>query len=313
MGVSDVLSGVGTAVSAFGGSDASPSSSQSSSQSTTGYQALPQQAQSAYNNYFNLVNNLGTQNPLATPSGGFSKYNANPSSPFTSQGLLSLQAANPNTPMNPSGYIEPFNQYQQNALQQLANPNYSQANLAQYENPFQQQVMNTTLQQMQRNNAMNQSNITDQMNASNPLVLGNSALGTEYALNNQLTNQNIGQAQANLGYQGYNSALNLYNQALSNMLGAGNTIQAQNQSLLNIANPASYTQAQYQTQPGYVQAAALAPLFSAFPSSGQSSSQSTSIGATPILSAGQGTQPTTAQKLGGLLSSNAGSLGSLFG
>lgn len=313
MGVSDVLSGVGGLASAFGGTTAQPSSSQSSSQSTTGYAALPANAQSAYNNYFNLVNTLGGQSPLGVPSGGFTNYNANPSSIFNSQGLQSLQAANPNTPMNPSGYIEPFNSVQQNALSQYANPNYSQANMAQYENPFQQQVTDTTVQQMQRNNAINQNNITSQMNSANPSVLGNSALGTEYALNNQLTNQNIGQAQANLGYQGYNSSIGLYNNTLQNMLNAGNTIQTQNQNVLNMANPASYTQAQYQTQPSYLQASALAPLFSAFPSSGESSSQSSAVGATPILGSGQHTQNTPIQNLGGLLTSSSGGLGSLFG
>lgn len=286
-GIGDIFGGL----SAFGGSE--ETGSPSSSNSVSGYYALPQQAQSAYNNYFNLVNSLGSMSPITAPQGGFSNYNANPQSPFTSQSLLSLQQANPSMGLNPSGFLEPFNQFQQNALSSYGNANPSDPNfLAGYTNPYQQMVQKNTIDEINRSYDMSNSNIKDANSRLNPRALG-SSYGTQLAQNDQNRARDIGSATSNLGYQGYNSALDLRNQMLQQQLSAGSAIQSQNQSALGISNPLSYMQSQYQMNPQYAQANALAPLFGAFPQSSNSTQTGSTI--TP-----NSYQPTALSKLGGL-------------
>jgi hypothetical protein len=291
VGIGDVFTGLG----ALGGSDETGSPSSGGSSSISGYYALPPQAQAAYNNYFNLVNSLGTMSPITAPSGGFSNYNANPQNPFTSQSLLGLQQANPGMGMNPSGFLEPFNQYQQTALQGYGNANPSDPNfLNGYTNPYNQMVQQNTIDQINRSYDMNNSNIMDDNSRLNARAVG-SSLGTQLAQNQQNRARDIGSATANLGYQGYNSALDLRNSLLGQQLSAGSAIQSQNQAGLQYSNPLSYMQSQYQMNPQYAQANALGPLFGAFPQSSQSNSSQVGSSITP-----NSYQPTALSKVGGL-------------
>jgi hypothetical protein len=298
-GISDVLGAVGGIASAFGGpgnETGSPSTSSSDQSSLSGYAALPPQGQQAYNSYFNLINGLyGASQPNSTPYQSVS----NPTSPFQSQGVYQLQQAT-GSPVLPVGRVEPLNSYQTNALTQLGNPNYGAGNMAQYENPFNQQVADTTQQAIARQGAINNSSIQDQHSLLNSSAMS-SSLGTELAQNNYNTDMAQGQAAANLGYQGYNSSIGLMNQSLQNQLASGSAIQGQNQNLLNTTNPA-YA---YTNTPAYLQASLLSPLFGSFPSSSSSTGSSTSTGSTITPNS---FQASPASQLGGAISS----IGDLF-
>jgi hypothetical protein len=78
-------------------------------------------------------------------------------------------------------------------------------------------------------------------------------------------------ATANLGYQGYGNALNLYNQSLTNKLSAGNQMQTQNQNLVNASQPGNL----YSTSNLASMLTAFAPYFTAYPTGSQGSSTST--------------------------------------
>lgn len=292
----DAIGAISSLAGGFGGSEETGSPGSSNSSTVSGYYALPPQAQNAYNNFFNLINGLGSQNPYTPPAGSYTNYNGNPNSPFTSQGLLGLQQANPNTPINPSGFLEPFNQYQQNALSSLGNPDLSAQGLSQYSNPFQSMVTDQTLNEISRQGGIDRNNLTDRASRLNSSAFNNSALGTQLAQNTDNTNRLRANATAQLGYQGYNSALDLRNQTLGQQLSAGSAIQGQNQQALGYANPLSYNQTQYQLNPQYGLASVLAPFFGAFPNNSSSSSTTqTGSSITP-----NSYQPTGLTQAGGL-------------
>lgn len=253
--------------SAFGGSDGGdPASSQSSS--VSGYGALPQLGQEAYDAYFQLVKNLGTQQANAFPKTTVGA----PTSPFDSSELYALQKASKD-PIKPVGFQEPFNQYQKSALTAWGEPDYSANALQPYINPYQQMVQDNVVNQINRQSALNRNDIIDRNSRLNSRAMG-SSLGTQLAQNDEATNRLLADTIGNLSYQGYNQALGLRDNALQQQYASGNAIQALNQAMLGAANP----QGQLSLNPQYMQASLLAPLFGAFPQSSQS--QSTSTGPT---------------------------------
>lgn len=288
------FSAIGPLLGIFGGdNDIEPSSA--SSYNVSGYGALPQQGQNAYNRYFDIINSI----PLPKPQQGmFSPYTTNPNDPFASNALFRLQQANPEMSVNPTGLIEPFNQYQREALMQLGNPNpYSEDFLKGYTNPFQTMVTDRVLNEINRQAEIDRSNIVDRASRINSKAFYNSALGTELAQNTDNKNRLIADIIANLGFQGLNNALDLRRSSLADKFNAGTAIQNQNQAALGFVSP-------------YTQASTIAPLFSAFPNSSYGNTMQR--GATPLISETQGIAPNNLQRFGSLLSANAKRLNNFF-
>jgi hypothetical protein len=174
-GFGDILSAGSGIASMFGGDEETGSPSSSQSSSISGYYALPPEAQAAYNSYFNMVNGLfGGTTPRATQYGQVGA----PTSPFDSTELYNLQKANPGHGVLPIGTTEPFNQYQKGALTALGTPDFSAAGLAQYTNPYNDQVLNTALDAINRQAGINRSNILDNNSRLNARALG-SGLSTQ--------------------------------------------------------------------------------------------------------------------------------------
>ncbi len=249
----------------LGGGEEGGSSSQSSSMS--GYNAMPLIQQQAYDPFFQAVQNLWGV-PLNSVS---NRMVGQPRSPFDSQELYALQQSSPGKGVMPTGMIEPFNQFQQNALMQMGNPDYSQQAMQQYMNPFMDQVMNRTLGNINRQADMGRSSIMDNSSRINSRALG-SSLGTQLAGNEEARLRAVGDASANLGYQGYQEGMNVRDNALKQQLGAGSLIQGQNQGMLDIANPTN----QMKLNQDYIRAAMLAPLYGYMPQAQNSTSSSES-------------------------------------
>jgi hypothetical protein len=300
-GIGDVFSAVSGVASMFGGDEESGSPSSGSSQSVSGYYASPPLARDTYDQYFGLVRRLFDSLPNVTSYRQVGK----PLTPFDSPELYALQQANPDRGVMPIGVTEPFNKYQKTAFTALGEPDYSKEGLAPYMNPYNDMVLNTTLDAINRQADINKSNILDNNSRLNSRALG-SGLATQLAQNDANTNRLVAETTANLGYQGYNSAIDLRNQALQQMLGAGSAIQQQNQNALNSTSPVTA----YQMTPSYLQASLISPLFGAFPNNSQSTS--TQVGSTITDSS---RQPTTISRLGGLGTSIFGSngLSNIFG
>jgi hypothetical protein len=276
-----ILGAVSSVAGMFGGSDGGDAGGSQQSM-VSGYYALPKEAQTAYDNYFKIINGLG-----GTPLSAFPKTTVGaPQNVFDSEELYKLQQANPTTPVRPTGYLEPFNSYQRNALTSMGTPDYSQAAMAQYQNPFQSMVQDNTLNEINRASQMSQSGIMDNNSRLNARAIG-SSLGTQLSQNEEARIRAIENATANLGYQGYNEAMGLRNNSIQQQLAAGTSIQQQNQGMLGASNP----QGQFGLNPAYIQASMMGPLFGAFPESSQS--QGTSWGATPQT-------PNMTSRLGGL-------------
>jgi hypothetical protein len=301
-GFGDILSAGSGIASMFGGDEETGSPSSSQSSSISGYFALPPQAQAAYDRYFDMVNNLlGGSAPNAT---SFRKVNA-PLSPFDSAELFALQAANPDQGVLPTGVTEPFNQFQKTALTFLGNPDFSTQGLQQFMNPFNDQVLNTTLNSINRQSGINRSNILDNNSRLNARALG-SGLSTQLSQNDDATNRLVAETAANLGFKGFNSALDLRDKSLQQILGAGSAIQEQNQNILNSTNPVT----RFQLDPQFLKTSLLAPLFGAFPQSSQSTSSA--VGSTIT---DNSRQATNTARLGGLGTAIYGSngLSNIFG
>lgn len=242
---------------------------ESSSQSTSvsGYNAMPSIEQGAYDPYFKAITNL-----WGVPLDSFARAQVNaPTSPFDSSELYALQQQTPDKGVKPIGYMEPFNEYQKAALSAMGAPDFSMNGLQQYLNPYQQMVQDNAINEINRSYDMSNNNIMDMNSRLNSRAMG-SSLGTQLGLNQQNRARDIASTTANLGYQGYNSALDLRNQALQQQLAAGGTIQGLNQALLSASNPSG----QLALNPDFLRASMLMPLYAAFPQASQSQSTSQS-------------------------------------
>lgn len=162
-----------------------------------------------------------------------------PTGPFASQGLQELQNYSNQiggifaggTGVNPLGQVEPFNPYQQQALQSLGGGIGALGNeLSQYMNPYQKFVQD----EINRQHSIAQNNaLSDFSRAAGFGGLQSSAYGTLQSQleQNRLRDQN--QAQV----QNYQQALGLRRQTLADMLGAGGQIQQQGQNMLGALQP----------------------------------------------------------------------------
>lgn len=292
----------GAALGAFGG-DEGGGGGGSQSSSVSGYKALPLVARQAFDNLFESVKSVGDQDVSPFPYEFYKQQSPLGLGPFESSELLKLQQATPDKAIRPTGLLEPFNEFQQNALTSMGRPDYSQGALQQYMNPFQQNVANSTIQGINREADLDKSRLMSNNSLLNSRA--NSAMmGTQLAQNAEAKNRLIANTLANLNYEGYNQGLNLRNQSVQQQLGAGAQIQQQNQAMLTAANP----EGQYQLLPDYIKSKLLTPLFAAFPVN-SSESQSSSWQPAPA-------QPSMASKAGGFgmaaFSPNDDGSGSMF-
>lgn len=133
-------------------------------------------------------------------------------------------------------------------LQGAANPNAISSQISNYQNPFTQQVANTTMQQLGQYNQNQLANNASSATMSG--AFGGDRLGVQDALTNQLYGQTAASTLANLNSQGFNAALGAaqtgnqqgiqaggilgnvgnqqisqYGQAANSLLGYGNTAQ----------------------------------------------------------------------------------------
>jgi len=203
-----------------------------------------------------------------------------PTGPFASQGLQELQAhsnqvgglfGNQGTGVNPLGAVEPFNQFQQNALSSLGGGlSGLQNELPGYQNLYNENILNPQLAEIDRQLGMGNNRLLGRKAGSGNLgVLGSSAIGTQLSELQDSANR----LKLNARKHAFQGGLGLRNQTLQDMLRAGGTIQNQNQNTLG----AIYPQIQ-QTLPQN-RLAQLGQGLSGFP--GSSTTTGTSMGATP--------------------------------
>jgi hypothetical protein len=240
----------------FGGNDQEAQPERRSE--TTGYNALPPEAQRAYQQYFSMLNNLG-QNPYDQRRMGFAQK---PNDIFGSQELYNLQQTQPNQGVRPIGVQEPFNQVQRNAFDMYAKPDYSQAGLSQYLQPF-EAARNRALESINRGTMGAHSDVADRSSQ-----MGN--LGRNGAIDRQAPAIEEARARAIADMEGGfgEKALGLREMSLANMLGAGNAIQGHNQAGLEAASGKGLAM----SNPAFGRALAYMQLLAGLPNAGQSSS-----------------------------------------
>ncbi len=240
----------GAALSALGGGRKGARPAQSQSESKGGFQTYPEELRNAYLKQFLPQALAQSQGPYqSTPMGQAD------TGPFASQGLQQLQQyfnqnGSPFAGGNgaqPLGVVEPFHPYQIQALTQLAqgagtgsgNSAELGAELAPYQNLYNENVLNPTLESIERQRQIALSGAGSQ-NTGNLGAQNSSAYGTYLGqLQNDYNNMQRG-AQA----EGFQSALGLRQQgigekrqSLMDLLNSGTAIQEHNQQYLNYLQP----------------------------------------------------------------------------
>ena len=133
-----------------------------------------------------------------------------------------------------------------------ANPIYS--GYSNYMNPYQQDVVNATSQQMQ--DVTNNQQMQNAANAMQSGAFGGGRQGIVEAQTNALGQQNIGQMAASLNQQGFNQAMGLSAQDIANQMNQGQ-FNANQQATNNALNQSSMvTNAANQQQNNQFNAAA---------------------------------------------------------
>lgn len=217
----------------------------------SGYNALPPEAQQNFKRFFDSLSAI-PQDPYST--GRFSQVQA-PQSPFDSEQLYALQQLMGDQGINPVGVLEPFNEYQRNALTSYGIPNYTEQGLSQYMAPF----------QAARERAAANINryYDDQLGGirSREARIGSLARDRDYGGQTPAVEEARMRAMLDAEAQATNAALNLRSNSLADMLFSGGMIQQQNQAGLNAASP----QAINTYSPEYAWAQAYAPFLQAMP------------------------------------------------
>jgi hypothetical protein len=193
----------------------------------SGYAALPPQGQQAYNRYFDSLNSI-PQDPYST--GRFSQVGA-PQTPFDSEQLYALQQLMGEQGVNPVGVLEPFNEYQRNALSSYGSPDYTEEGLAQYMAPF---------RAARERAAMNVNRRFDNQNAevrSREARIGSLARDRDYGGQTPAVEEARQRALIDAEMASLGNALGLRSNSLADMFNAGGRIQQQNQAGLNAASP----------------------------------------------------------------------------
>lgn len=252
-----------------GGSPGGQSSSSASHQES-GFNTLPPEVQNAYLNQYlpSIQQQFHTRYsapPLGQAQGG----------PFGSQALQELQNYSNSTGgvfgngtgVSPLGAVEPFNPYQQQAIQAFGGGlSGLQNELPGYQNLYNKNVLEPELANLedQRQQALNAMRSNQLLRTGGLNAFSNSAFGTQLAGLEDIASK----ARLNARAGAFAGAQNLRRMTLQDMLNAGGAIQEQNQSLLNVLQP--YLQ---QTTPGAMNQN-FAQGLSAFPGSTISDSSS---------------------------------------
>ena len=230
-----VAGGAGILGGLFGGDEGG---SPGGSSSIQGFAALPPEVKDAWLKQY-LPQLLKQYNAKfqGTPLGQA------PTGPFASQGLQELQQHSNSigglfgggTGVNPLGHVEPFNQFQQNALGSMGGGLAGLQNeLPGYQNLYNENVLNPQLEHIQKQEDMLQGGLRGRNAASGNLFgAGSTANKTQIAALQEQANQARSQARS----QSFQGGINLRNQTLQQMLGAGSAIQGQGQQSLNALQP----------------------------------------------------------------------------
>lgn len=212
----------------------------------TGFGALPPEAQQAFLQYLQHANNL-----------------------------------NPNQYFDPNSMVAGYDSQMQDIMQRLGQGNLN--GLGDFMNPYQQQVVDNTRDQIMRVADQQKSDVIGNSARLNSKAFGNSATGTQLGMIDQGAQQAFGNAAANLNYQGYQNAVQNRRQSLLDALGVGQMNREYQQQLMDVNNP-------------FLRTGMYGDLLNKFPNS------SNAIGGTPD-------RASNAQKAFGALSG----LGSYFG
>lgn len=277
--------GAGLLGSLFGGND----SEATPERQYTGYYALPPEARSAYDKYFAKLNSLGN-NPYDT-----ARLNrvVKPSSPFDSQELYRLQQATPDRGVEQVGVLEPFHEYEKNALTQAGNPDYSYGALSKYFDPYHQIVTQSALNQANRTADLNRNFINTYSQQFGGRVGGeNSALHTQLNENERNRAEVLADVAGRYGSQGFNNAVELRDKSLAGMFEAGGAIRGQNQAKLDAASGRGLSQ----NNPAYGQLQALMQLLQGIPGASESTGAQAAV-------------PSAISKLGNVLLAGFGNQG----
>lgn len=203
----------------------------------SGFAALPPEVQQAYLQKYLPQLLQQTQGKFqGTPTGQA------PTGPFASQALQELQQYSNqnggifggNSGVNPLGQVEPFNQYQQNALGSFGGGlSGFQNELPGYQNLYNENVLNPQLAEIDYQNGIANSNLRSNEAGRSVGAFGNTAFGSQLAGQQDNANRLKLGARA----QAFQGAQELRNRTLQEMLGAGGVIQQQNQQSLNALQP----------------------------------------------------------------------------
>lgn len=256
-GLGAIIGGASLASSLLGGRKKGSGMPETSS-NLTGYNALPAAGKQVYDNYFRMLNNVAA-NPYDQSRLGMV---GEPQDIFASPELYALQQTQPNQGARPIGVLEPLNQIQRNALGSYANPDFSDAGLAAYMQPF-EGIRNRTLENINRN-----SNIAFSGIKGREARVGSLARSPLYGDQLPQLEEARARALADAEAQFSLNALGLRQQSLTDMLNAGNLVQKQNQAGLQAASGQGLTMA----NPAFGQASALMQLLAGMPNSGSGQS-----------------------------------------
>lgn len=219
----------------------------------SGYAALPPELQAPSLRYADQLKNI-PQDPYST--GRFSQVGA-PQTPFDSEQLYALQQLMGEQGVNPIGVLEPFNEYQRNALSAYGSPDYTEEGLAQYMAPFQAARERAAMNVNRRfDNQLGQVR-------SREARIGSLARDRDYGGQSPAVEEARQRALIDAEMASLGNALGLRSNSLADMFNAGGRIQQQNQSNLNAASP----QAINTQSPQYGFAQAYQPLLQGIPNS----------------------------------------------
>jgi hypothetical protein len=181
----------------------------------------------------------------------------------------------------------------QGAMQaNMAGPNDPTHGVGAYMNPYQQQVIDRTQNEMNRQNQIAQSN--NAAGAANAGAFGGSRHGLVEAQTNAATNRNIGDMTANMLHTGYGQAMNDRQQAFQNQMSSAQQMSNLGQgsfgygTTLDDRQMAQGNQAQQMNQALLTQAAGMFDQYVGSPTN-MLNLRNTALGSNPLTQTGTST------------------------
>lgn len=191
------------------GSKSGPSSNQSGFQATTSTYSPNPEAMAAYREALNMAYNVSH-----IP---YEPYQGQRVAGFTEDQLAAMQGIR-EAQGQAQPYIDAATRAAQMGLQYADPSRFSQESLKQYYNPYQQNVINATMANIDQMNRQQQNELTNKIVSSG--AMGGDRAGiarAELSRQQNLVNQ---QTMAQLQAQGYGQAVNQYNQQQQTAIGA---------------------------------------------------------------------------------------------